>query len=423
MAPAGPTDMHETIRTLYEGMLDASAWQRSLARLRDASGSAYASIVTVSRARGRLRTNVLAHAGTDFADAPANAPPDEFNAPEPEWARTPKLATGQWYIGMAQTGMAHARGQLDAPADDNDDNDEANDVNDGGVGQSPLMLCLIDRGTDHETYLCLLRTPDQLPYVTRDAHALDWAIPHVRQAAALRRRASLDTLAGRASTGVIDRLPFAVAVVRNDGELLQANRAGEAWVRRLLPRVGGAGQVPSLAALEAPPTGSGGNHGLHGWRLSRGFADVLHTVCDPQVPMPAQAMLAHGVDGRTAQIVTMPLWPDAETPAALVVVYEGNASPPAMAAILRDLYALTPAEARLAALMTTGIGLPEACAQLGIKRETSRTQLKSIFIKTGMSTQAQLSHLLTRLASVLASHTGVPPHLQAGRQTSRRNAV
>ncbi|WP_423196178.1 MULTISPECIES: helix-turn-helix transcriptional regulator [unclassified Cupriavidus] len=417
MSPAGPADMHETIRILYEGTLDASAWRRSLARLRDASGSAYASIVTVSRAHGRLRTNVLAHTGTDLTDGPANAPPDEFNAPEPEWARTAKLATGQWYIGMNRAGMAHARRQLDVPTDD------TRAANDAGVGQSPVMLCLVDRGTDHETYLCLLRTPDQLPYVSRDAHALDWAIPHVRQAAALRRRASLDTLAGRASTGVIDRLPFAVAVVRNDGELLQANQAGEAWVRRLLPRVGGAGQVPSLAALEAPPTGSGGNHGLHGWRLSRGFADVLHTVCDPQVPMPAQAMLAHGVDGRTAQIVTMPLWPDAETPAALVVVYEGNASPPAMAAILRDLYALTPAEARLAALMTTGIGLPEACAQLGIKRETSRTQLKSIFIKTGMSTQAQLSHLLTRLASVLASHTGVPPHLQAGRQTSRRNAV
>ena len=72
-----------------------------------------------------------------------------------------------------------------------------------------------------------------------------------------------------------------------------------------------------------------------------------------------------------------------------------------MSALLRDLYGLTPAENRLAMLLTTGIGLPDACLQLGIKRETSRSQLKSIFTKTNTSTQAQLAHLLTRLGSVL----------------------
>jgi len=70
--------------------------------------------------------------------------------------------------------------------------------------------------------------------------------------------------------------------------------------------------------------------------------------------------------------------------------------------VLRDLYGLTPAENRLAMLLTQGMGLPDACAHLGIKRETSRSQLKSIFTKTNTGTQAQLSHLLTRLGSVRA---------------------
>ncbi len=61
-------------------------------------------------------------------------------------------------------------------------------------------------------------------------------------------------------------------------------------------------------------------------------------------------------------------------------------------------------------LLTTGIGLPEACEQLGIRRETSRTQLKSIFTKTSTGTQAQLAHLLTRLGVVLgAGQTGQAP--------------
>jgi DNA-binding CsgD family transcriptional regulator len=85
-----------------------------------------------------------------------------------------------------------------------------------------------------------------------------------------------------------------------------------------------------------------------------------------------------------------------------VAIHESHGTPRAVPTVLRDLYGLTPAETRLAALLTTGIGLPEASIQLGIKRETGRSQLKSIFTKTNTSTQAQLAHLLTRLGSVLA---------------------
>jgi DNA-binding CsgD family transcriptional regulator len=38
-----------------------------------------------------------------------------------------------------------------------------------------------------------------------------------------------------------------------------------------------------------------------------------------------------------------------------------------------------------------------------IRHETARTQLKSIFLKTGCTSQSQLTHLLTRLASTLNS--------------------
>jgi DNA-binding CsgD family transcriptional regulator len=88
---------------------------------------------------------------------------------------------------------------------------------------------------------------------------------------------------------------------------------------------------------------------------------------------------------------------DWQHPAVLVAVHEGSERPFPVSAVLRDLFALTPAEMRLATLLTTGVGLPEACEQLAIRRETSRTQLKSIFTKTGTRTQAQLAHLLTRL--------------------------
>jgi DNA-binding CsgD family transcriptional regulator len=134
---------------------------------------------------------------------------------------------------------------------------------------------------------------------------------------------------------------------------------------------------------------------------------VLRAVAAPDTLQAAQAIQAAGPDGRTAQIVTLALAPMAqslpgmETHTVLAAIHERYGTPRAMPAILRDLFGLTPAETRLAALLTQGVGLPDACAQLGIKRETSRTQVKSIFNKTRTSTQAQLAHLLTRLSTML----------------------
>ncbi|ODV41957.1 hypothetical protein AWV79_00125 [Cupriavidus sp. UYMMa02A] len=90
-----------------------------------------------------------------------------------------------------------------------------------------------------------------------------------------------------------------------------------------------------------------------------------------------------------------------QEPAALVVVHEDGAAPPMLGTVLRELYGLTPAETRLAAALANGQGLPEASEQLRIRHETARTQLKAVFHKTGTGSQAQLSHLLSRLAAAL----------------------
>ncbi|MNL84367.1 Bacterial regulatory protein, luxR family [compost metagenome] len=69
--------------------------------------------------------------------------------------------------------------------------------------------------------------------------------------------------------------------------------------------------------------------------------------------------------------------------------------------MLRDLYGLTPAETRLATHLAGGQGLPEVSQQLNIRHETARTQLKAVFHKTGTNSQAQLTHLLSRLGAAL----------------------
>lgn len=67
------------------------------------------------------------------------------------------------------------------------------------------------------------------------------------------------------------------------------------------------------------------------------------------------------------------------------------------------LFGLSPAEARLATRLADGDGLDEAAQLLGISRNTVRSQLQSIFAKTGVNRQGDLVRLL--LSSV-ASHAG-----------------
>lgn len=66
-------------------------------------------------------------------------------------------------------------------------------------------------------------------------------------------------------------------------------------------------------------------------------------------------------------------------------------------ALLCDLFQLTPAELRLAELLARQLS-PEACAQaLKVSINTIRTQLRSLFRKTGTSRQAELASLISRL--------------------------
>ncbi|MDT6962619.1 helix-turn-helix transcriptional regulator [Cupriavidus sp. SZY C1] len=393
-------DMHETIRGLYQGVLDPLAWQRSLYALCKWSGSIQASLLVLDTRHQTVHVRHLVNRAPDnLAILP---PPYRVHGGMPFAGVLP---VGGWQIdrrdlsGM-ETGHAPLRGQA---LDD--------------VALTSVMACLVDRRPTHEIYLALQRPAGEEGYAEADARALDWAIPHLREALALRDRTHAAAQQGHVSADLLNRLPFGVLVFAESGRLLLSNAAGLPWARRLLP--GESSEVPGAA--DGPDHGNiGGNAGGHGngngnghaWRLSRSFADVMRALCDPGSLQPAQAIQATGADGRGAQIVAVALSPSLSLPSqwegqpVLVAIHESQGPPRAVPAVLRDLYGLTPAENRLAMLLTTGIGLPDACLQLGIKRETGRSQLKAIFTKTSTSTQAQLAHLLTRLASILAEPGG-----------------
>ncbi|SDC47271.1 DNA-binding transcriptional regulator, CsgD family [Cupriavidus sp. YR651] len=360
--------MHGVIRGLYEGILDPGAWQHSLRALTEMAGTAHASMMVWDTVRDQVTVNEIVNPVEELFSTYEN----DFQAVDPAKAFAPRLVPGAWYIDARDLGP-HAMARHPFYCDFFN-----------RFELRSYVACLVERQPHYEVYFSMQRALSQEAFSGEDTRALDWVIPHMRSAIAMRDRTlGLSTLAAL-SARLLERLAFAVAVYTPDRRMLLANTAGERWARRL------------------DPAGKTGD-----WHLSRGFADMLQAACNPGRPVAAQAARATDASGAQAQVLVLPLPPTHilashwQQPAAVVVVHEADAPSILLETVLRDLYALTPAETRLATRLATGEGLPDASRQLRIRHETARTQLKSIFLKTGCGSQAQLTHLLSRLAATL----------------------
>jgi DNA-binding CsgD family transcriptional regulator len=82
---------------------------------------------------------------------------------------------------------------------------------------------------------------------------------------------------------------------------------------------------------------------------------------------------------------------------ALLVLSDFSRKRVVPADVLGAAFGLSPAEAKLAAIIAEGHSLGEAAEQLSIARETARNQLKAIFGKTNTHRQGELVALLSRI--------------------------
>jgi DNA-binding CsgD family transcriptional regulator len=82
---------------------------------------------------------------------------------------------------------------------------------------------------------------------------------------------------------------------------------------------------------------------------------------------------------------------------ALLIVTDVARKRPPPEEVLRNAFGLTRAEARLAARLAAGERLEDAMTALSITKNTARTQLKAVFIKTDTHRQAELVALLNGL--------------------------
>ena len=90
--------------------------------------------------------------------------------------------------------------------------------------------------------------------------------------------------------------------------------------------------------------------------------------------------------------------------AVAVFLNDPERRPSVPSEILRVLFGLTAAETHLGLHIVGGNSLSDAADLIGVSRETVKSQLRSIFQKTGTKRQGELIKLITELSSRLPSH-------------------
>ncbi|MDF3813128.1 hypothetical protein [Rhodopseudomonas sp. BAL398] len=222
-----------------------------------------------------------------------------------------------------------------------------------------------------------------------DVAVLRQLIPAMTRAAYLGHRIGTLRLEAEAATTAVAAQDIATIVVGVDGRILHINAAAETYLMRQdcrLARTNGllSARDPAMSVtlrrliVDACRL-DGGTPGRGGDLLLRPAAG------DPAASIALSVgPLANGggfgvAPGRHAVILLR------ELPLAVPEGFEDH---------LRNLFDLTPSEARLAALLTGGIALKLAAERQGIRFSTARSYLESIFRKTRTNQQSQLVALL-----------------------------
>lgn len=132
-------------------------------------------------------------------------------------------------------------------------------------------------------------------------------------------------------------------------------------------------------------------------QLAQALASLGMAHATRSIPVPGQE------EAPPFALHLLPLRGDArdvwDADGVLILLAEAaNASVPG-ADLLRLLFDLTPAEARLTRLLVEGMPPAGAAATLGITEGTARTHLRRIFAKTGVNRQSDLVRLLLGLGA------------------------
>jgi DNA-binding CsgD family transcriptional regulator len=237
------------------------------------------------------------------------------------------------------------------------------------------------------------------PFDDSDCAMLSAIMPHLLRALQIHRRLNVADATSHALAAAIDRASTGVFLIDAGARVIFMNGCAS---RIVAMRDGIAVENGELRASRVAET----------MRIRELLAAAVKT--SSREGRGAGGMLAVGRPSgrRPLTVIVSPMLrrptdvPGTDGAAALVFVSDPEQVSVPDDAALRALYALTPAEARLTRLLVHGLSLNDAAARLGLRRETVRSRVKSVFGKTATCSQSELVRLILTTGGGQLPHEG-----------------
>jgi DNA-binding CsgD family transcriptional regulator len=246
------------------------------------------------------------------------------------------------------------------------------------------MFGLLDNSKSCLASVSLYRDRSHPEFTQSDLHLLQFLAPHIQRAFKLHRRFAELTSHSSGIETALNMLATGIVFMGSHGEIILMNRSAAALVAErdglLAARDGLRAERPNESNLlastirEAASTSNG--KGLSAGTtvlISRRSRPPLHVLISPihNSMIPTSKNIAAGA------FINDPL----------------RSQRPAREA-LHALFGLSPAECRVALLFVDGYSPRQISDILGVTNNTVRSQIRSIFSKTGVKRQAELIRLL-----------------------------
>jgi DNA-binding CsgD family transcriptional regulator/PAS domain-containing protein len=238
---------------------------------------------------------------------------------------------------------------------------------------------------DDSTVHCLIAfRPERMPDFEDSRRALLAAmLPHLRRSFDLATAFNRTAEQSRLWLRLLDRIPEVVLVADRDGVVQMHNAAAESLLSERDGLLLVAGRLSAFVPEE-----------------SHHLSSLLSRVGEGgRAPADVQMLVSRRTGGHPLMLTICPIeaMPNGgETDCRLTAVFTHDPSRHAPPSVdqLRQLFHLTPAEARLATLVLAERSLLAACSILHISKNTARTHMKRIHAKTETETWSDLQRLL-----------------------------
>lgn len=247
------------------------------------------------------------------------------------------------------------------------------------------MTGRVNESYDQYNLFVVLRAVGQEPFGDAEQQAAQRFSGHLQRA--LRIQTHTQNLQSKAELGAraIDAISLAMLIVDATGTILHLNAAAEDLLNN------------HSCELNYKSGRLSVKHPANRNRLSALIASATG------YPAVGGALFLNGIEHRQVFVTPLPAASpfnqDWQTPLALILIVEANQvlSP---LQLLGRLYDLSPIELRIAAALLAGKSPEDYAQEAKVTLNTVRSQLKSLFRKTGTRRQAELVAVLSRVPSL-----------------------